>query len=170
MIRKWHKFPSLVAQGWVSAQCSVLSALYCTSALYQHTVPAHCISSLSQRAVLPALQVFGVTTDPFIVYTSNLFAILSLRALYGFVASVMSELRFLDKSVAIVLGFVGARPGGAGCRPARPRELVLSFGAGQLCALIYVSTSLRNACFGRVSLGRVSLGCLGVCSVFLVEL
>ena len=36
------------------------------------------------------LQVFGVTRDPFIIYTSNIFAILSLRALYGFVATVMS--------------------------------------------------------------------------------
>ena len=54
------------------------------------------------------LQVFGVTRDPFIVYTSNIFAILSLRALYGFVATVMSELRYLDKSVALVLGFIGA--------------------------------------------------------------
>ena len=57
----------------------------------------------------PTAQVFGVTTDPLIVYTSNLFAILSLRALYGFVATIMSELRYLDKSVAIVLGFVGMR-------------------------------------------------------------
>ena len=54
------------------------------------------------------MQVFGVTRDPFIVYTSNIFAILSLRALYGFVATVMSELRYLDKSVALVLGFIGA--------------------------------------------------------------
>lgn len=43
------------------------------------------------------LQVFGVTHDPFIVYTSNMFAILSLRALYSFVATVLSELRYLDK-------------------------------------------------------------------------
>lgn len=81
----------------VGARCSLL---------FQHTaLKAH------RAALLLPAQVFGVTTDPFIVYTSNLFAILSLRALYGFVASVMSDLRFLDKSVAIVLGFVGA-PGG----------------------------------------------------------
>lgn len=54
-------------------------------------------------------QVFGVTQDPFIVYSSNLFAILSLRALYSFVASIMSELRFLNKAVALVLGFVGKK-------------------------------------------------------------
>jgi TerC family integral membrane protein len=53
--------------------------------------------------------VFGVTLDPFIVYTSNMFAILSLRALYGFVSTAMSELRYLDKAVAMVLGFIGAK-------------------------------------------------------------
>lgn len=53
--------------------------------------------------------VFGVTLDPFIVYTSNLFAILSLRGLYTFVSTFMKELRFLDKAVAVVLGFVGGK-------------------------------------------------------------
>ena len=53
--------------------------------------------------------VFGVTLDPFIVYTSNIFAILSLRALYTFVSNIMSELRYLDKAVAVVLGFIGAK-------------------------------------------------------------
>lgn len=53
--------------------------------------------------------VFGITTDPFIVYSSNMFAILSLRALYGFVNSIMSELKYLDKAVALVLGFIGAK-------------------------------------------------------------
>ena len=43
------------------------------------------------------------------MYTSNIFAILSLRALYSFVSTVMTELRFLDKAVAIVLGFIGVK-------------------------------------------------------------
>jgi len=51
--------------------------------------------------------VFGITLDPFIVYTSNLFAILSLRSFYGFVSVIMTQLRYLDKAVAIVLGFIG---------------------------------------------------------------
>lgn len=55
------------------------------------------------------VQVFGITHDPFIVYSSNMFAILSLRALYGFVNTIMSELRYLDKAVALVLGFIGAK-------------------------------------------------------------
>jgi TerC family integral membrane protein len=53
--------------------------------------------------------VFGVTLDPFIVYTSNLFAILSLRSLYSFVSTIMRELRYLDKAVALVLAFIGAK-------------------------------------------------------------
>ena len=43
-----------------------------------------------------------MTQDPFIVYTSNIFAILSLRALYGFVNTVLGELRFLGPAVALV--------------------------------------------------------------------
>jgi len=53
--------------------------------------------------------VFGVTLDPFVIYTSNMFAILSLRALFAFVADVMDDLHFLDKAVAVVLGFIGAK-------------------------------------------------------------
>lgn len=53
--------------------------------------------------------VFGVTLDPFIVYTSNMWAILSLRGLYGFVCAIMGKLEYLDKAVALVLGFVGLK-------------------------------------------------------------
>ncbi|KAL4424113.1 hypothetical protein ABPG75_001414 [Micractinium tetrahymenae] len=76
--------------------------------------------------------VFGVTLDPFIVYTSNLFAILSLRGLYSFVATFMKELRFLDKAVALVLGFVGAKilADYAGCHV--PTDVSLGVVAGIL--------------------------------------
>lgn len=53
--------------------------------------------------------VFGVTTDPFIVYTSNMFALLSLRALFVFVAEVVAKLEYLQTAVALVLGFIGAK-------------------------------------------------------------
>ncbi|KAJ9514657.1 hypothetical protein QJQ45_028365, partial [Haematococcus lacustris] len=53
--------------------------------------------------------VFGVTLDPFVIYTSNIFAVLSLRALYRLVSTVMTELRYLDKAVAVVLGFIGVK-------------------------------------------------------------
>lgn len=51
--------------------------------------------------------VFGVTRDPFIVFTSNLFAILGLRSLYTLVSESMSDLEYLQPSIATVLGFIG---------------------------------------------------------------
>eukprot|EP00741_Cyanophora_paradoxa_P010101 tig00020515_g9779.t1 len=53
--------------------------------------------------------VFGVTSDPFIVFTSNMFAILSLRSLFFLISTVLAGLRYLQPSLAIVLGFVGAK-------------------------------------------------------------
>ena len=53
--------------------------------------------------------VFGVTRDVFIVYTSNIFAILGLRALCFLVASLVRKLRFLKVGLALVLGFVGIK-------------------------------------------------------------
>ena len=53
--------------------------------------------------------VFGVSEDPFIVYTSNIFAICGLRSLFGFVSAVVSELEYLETSVAVVLGFIGVK-------------------------------------------------------------
>ncbi|XP_059667746.1 thylakoid membrane protein TERC, chloroplastic [Cornus florida] len=51
--------------------------------------------------------VFGVTRDPFIVFTSNLFAILGLRSLYTLISGSMSELEYLQPSIGVVLGFIG---------------------------------------------------------------
>lgn len=51
--------------------------------------------------------VFGVTRDPFIVFSSNLFAILGLRSLYLIISEGMSELKYLQPSIAVVLGFIG---------------------------------------------------------------
>jgi len=53
--------------------------------------------------------VFGITHDPFIVYTSNVFAILGLRALYFLLAGVLDRLRYLDSGLGGVLTFVGAK-------------------------------------------------------------
>ncbi|GAB2235712.1 hypothetical protein Droror1_Dr00026151 [Drosera rotundifolia] len=53
--------------------------------------------------------VFGVTRDPFIVFTSNLFAISGLRSLYTLVSEGMSQLEYLQPSIAVVLGFIGCK-------------------------------------------------------------
>jgi len=56
---------------------------------------------------IPAI--FGITQDPFIVYTSNVFAILGLRAMYFLLAGVLSRLRFLTVGLSGVLVFIGAK-------------------------------------------------------------
>ena len=53
--------------------------------------------------------VFAVTRDPFIVYTSNVSAILGLRSLYFLLAGVIDRFRYLRYGLALVLAFVGAK-------------------------------------------------------------
>lgn len=53
--------------------------------------------------------VFGITHDPFLVYTSNVFAILGLRSMYFLLAGVLGRLRYLDAGLGGVLTFVGAK-------------------------------------------------------------
>ncbi len=53
--------------------------------------------------------IFAVTQEPFIVYTSNVFAILGLRSLYFLLANVMGKLRFLKLGLSVILSFVGAK-------------------------------------------------------------
>lgn len=56
---------------------------------------------------IPAI--FAITQDPFIVYTSNVFAILGLRALYFMLARVMEMFTYLKVGLSVVLCFVGAK-------------------------------------------------------------
>jgi len=53
--------------------------------------------------------VFGITRDPFIVYTSNVFAILGLRAFYFLLAGVLPYFRYLSTGLSLVLMFVGVK-------------------------------------------------------------
>jgi tellurite resistance protein TerC len=56
---------------------------------------------------IPAI--FGITNDPFIVLTSNVFAILGLRSLYFLLAGALNRLHLLNYGLAFVLGFVGVK-------------------------------------------------------------
>ena len=53
--------------------------------------------------------VLGVSHDPIIVYTSNIFAIMGLRSLYTIVSKAVQDLKYLKPAVALVLGFVGGK-------------------------------------------------------------
>jgi tellurite resistance protein TerC len=56
---------------------------------------------------IPAI--FAITTDPFIVFTSNIFAIMGLRSLFFLLAGVVDKFRYLKVGLAAVLVFVGAK-------------------------------------------------------------
>jgi tellurite resistance protein TerC len=53
--------------------------------------------------------IFAITTDPYIVYTSNIFAILGLRALYFALVASVHRFRYLKYALSIVLVFIGAK-------------------------------------------------------------
>jgi tellurite resistance protein TerC len=56
---------------------------------------------------IPAI--FAITDDPFIVYTSNVFAVLGLRSLYFALAPMLARFRYLKASLVVVLGYVGVK-------------------------------------------------------------
>lgn len=85
---------------------------------------------------IPAI--FAITTDPFIVYTSNVFAILGLRALYFALAGIMDLFHYLKIGLSIVLTFVGVKMVMADIYPI-PITLALSVVAGVLLISVVAS-------------------------------
>jgi tellurite resistance protein TerC len=53
--------------------------------------------------------VLGVSRDPFVLYTSNITAVLGLRSLFFVLSSLLAKLRYLKPALAVVLGFVGLK-------------------------------------------------------------
>jgi tellurite resistance protein TerC len=53
--------------------------------------------------------IFAITTDPYIVYTSNIFAILGLRALYFALSAIIHRFKYLKVSLALILIFIGSK-------------------------------------------------------------
>jgi tellurite resistance protein TerC len=108
---------------------------------------------------IPAI--FGITRDPFIVYTSNIFAIIGLRSLYFLLAGLLGKLRYLDYGLAGVLAFVGMKmlaeepipawnwPGLGGFLGVEPKYL-------GLISLAVVATILAAAIVPSVLLGTVA--------------
>jgi len=72
-----------------------------------------CIIAVELSDILFAVDsipaVFAVTSDPLVVYTSNIAAILGLRSLYQVLAVAAEDLIYLEKAVAILLGFIGLK-------------------------------------------------------------
>jgi tellurite resistance protein TerC len=56
---------------------------------------------------IPAI--FGLTTDPYVVFAANAFALMGLRQLYFLVAGLLGRLRFLDVGLCVILCFIGVK-------------------------------------------------------------
>ena len=56
---------------------------------------------------IPAI--FGITTDPFIVFTANIFAMMGLRQLYFLLGGLLDSLEYLKYGIAFILGFIGIK-------------------------------------------------------------
>lgn len=83
--------------------------------------------------------VFAITQDPFIVYTSNIFAILGLRALYFALAAMIHRFHYLKYALAAVLVFIGAKIFFVGFIGKVPAAVSLGVTFGLLAAGVLVS-------------------------------
>ena len=94
---------------------------------------------------IPAI--FGVTKDPFIVYTSNVCAILGLRSLYFLLAGAVKQLVYLHTGLACVLIFIGAKMVGEHFLPI-PTELSLLI-VGGILAVSVIASLLKTKLEGQ---------------------
>ena len=83
--------------------------------------------------------IFAITTDPFIVYTSNIFAILGLRALYFALAAMVHRFEYLKYALAAVLVFIGCKIFAHGFIGKVPAMLSLSVTFGLIAAGVLFS-------------------------------
>lgn len=83
--------------------------------------------------------IFAITTDPFIVYTSNIFAILGLRALYFALAAMIHRFKYLKYALALVLVFIGSKIFLVGLVGKMPAAISLSVTFGLVAGDVLVS-------------------------------
>ncbi len=83
--------------------------------------------------------IFAITTDPFIVYTSNIFAILGLRALYFALAAMIHRFKYLKYALALVLVFIGTKIFLVGIIGKIPPSISLSVTFGLIAGGVLVS-------------------------------
>ncbi len=80
---------------------------------------------------------FGVTSEPYIVFTANAFALLGLRALYFLLKGLLDKLIYLSLGLAIILVFIGIK-------------LVLTFAHGVNPSIPHISTNVSLIVIGSI--------------------
>jgi tellurite resistance protein TerC len=101
------KDPSTGSEIQAAADPSTLSARWAITPLFLALIMVEITDLVFAVDSIPAI--FAITPDPFIVFTSNIFAILGLRALYFCLAALISKFRFLKPALILILAFVGVK-------------------------------------------------------------
>ena len=65
--------------------------------------------SVTATAALPIPAIFGLTREPFIVFTANVFALMGLRQLYFLLGGLLKRLVYLSLGLAVILAFIGVK-------------------------------------------------------------
>ena len=89
------------------AEPGTLSAKWAITPLFLALIMVEITDLVFAVDSIPAI--FAITPDPFIVFTSNIFAILGLRALYFCLAALIAKFRFLKPALILILAFVGVK-------------------------------------------------------------
>ena len=89
------------------AEPGTLSARWAITPLFLALIMVEITDLVFAVDSIPAI--FAITPDPFIVFTSNIFAILGLRALYFCLAALIAKFRFLKPALILILAFIGVK-------------------------------------------------------------
>ena len=89
------------------AESGTLSARWAITPLFLALIMVEITDLVFAVDSIPAI--FAITPDPFIVFTSNIFAILGLRALYFCLAALIAKFRFLKPALILILAFIGVK-------------------------------------------------------------
>ncbi len=105
--RFWVRLPAPAAPGGPPSDAPGAPLVWWATPLFLALVLIEIVDLIFAVDSVPAI--FAITQDPFIVYTSNIFAILGLRALYFALAAMIHRFRYLKYALAIVLVFIGGK-------------------------------------------------------------
>ena len=101
------KDPKTGSETHAPASPGSLSARWAITPLFLALIMVEITDLVFAVDSIPAI--FAITPDPFIVFTSNIFAILGLRALYFCLAALIAKFRFLKPALILILAFVGIK-------------------------------------------------------------
>jgi tellurite resistance protein TerC len=105
--RFWVRLPAPERKGGPPSTRAGAPQVWWATPLFLALVLIEFVDVIFAVDSVPAI--FAITQDPFIVYTSNIFAILGLRALYFALAAMIQRFTYLKYALALVLVFIGVK-------------------------------------------------------------